>query len=130
MRITKTILIPVMWCVALVVVTVAQELPKGVVDIPLSKVKWVSGSNGLETAQLLGDSTQAGPYLNLVKWPPNTRLTAHKHPDDRYGMVISGVHYVGQGDKFDEKKLHAHVAGTFFSEPANTPHFRMTKGDG
>jgi len=130
MRITKTVLIPVILCAALVTLTVAQELPKGVADIPLSKMKWVLGSNGLESAKLLGDSTQAGPYLNVVKWPPNKRLPAHKHPDDRYGMVVSGVHYVGYGDKFDEKKLHANVAGTFFSEPANTPHFGMTKGEG
>jgi len=27
-------------------------------------------------------------------------------------------------------KLHAHPAGTFFTEPANTPHFGMTKDEG
>ena len=108
----------------------AQELPRGVTEIPLSKVKWVLGSNGLESAMLFGDSTKAGPYLNLVKWPPNKKLSAHKHPDDRHGIVISGVHYMGYGEKFDEKKVQAHKAGTYFSEPANTPHFGMTKGKG
>src|SRR5262245_36602258 len=89
-------------------IAVAQDLPAGVRIIPPEPIRWsLNPTNGLESAPLLGDSTKPGPYLQLVKWPPNKRLPAHKHPDDRYGMVISGVHYVGYGDKFDESKLHA-----------------------
>jgi len=113
------------------VIAVAQDLPAGVRIITPGGVRWIlNPTNGLESASLLGDSTKPGPYLQLVKWPTNKRLPAHKHPDDRYGMVISGVHYVGYGDKFDEAKLHAHPAGTYFTEPANTPHFGMTMGEG
>ena len=89
------------------------------------------GTDGpCSNAKLLGDSDKPGPYLNLVKWPPNTKALAHKHPDARYGMLISRVHYIGYGDKFDEKKLHVHPAGTYFTEPPDTPHFGMTKGEG
>ena len=109
-------------------VKAAEDLPRGVTVTPLSKVKWVkSADSTLEYANLLGDPDKLGPYLRLVKWPPNTKNLAHKHPDDRYGMVISGVHYVGYGEKFDEKKMHANSAGTSFTEPANTAHFGMTK---
>lgn len=86
--------------------------------------------SGRKNAYLLGHPGKPGPYLYMVKWPPNDKSLAHFHPDDRYGVVVSGVHYIGYGDKFDEKKLHAHPAGTFFTEPANTPHFGMTKGEG
>jgi len=112
------------------VIAVAQGVPAGVKTIPLSEVKWVAQPNDLSRTALLGDPDKPGPYLQLVKWPPNTRLPAHKHPDARYGMVVSGTHYVGQGDKFNEAKLNAHSVGTFFTEPANTPHFGMTKGEG
>jgi hypothetical protein len=43
---------------------------------------------------------------------------------------FSRIHYIGYGEKFDETKLHAHPAGTFFTEPANIPHFGRTKDEG
>jgi hypothetical protein len=108
----------------------AEDLPPGVSLIAPSEMKWVRSASGRENSYLLGHHSKPGPYLYLVKWPPNSKALAHKHPDHRYGMVVSGVHYIGYGDKFDEKKLHVHAAGTFFTEPANTPHFGMTKGEG
>jgi uncharacterized RmlC-like cupin family protein len=108
----------------------AEELPPGVTLVKPEQMKWEKPAGGRESAYLLGDPKTTGPYLYLVKWPPNNKALAHKHPDARYGMVVSGVHYIGYGDKFDEKKLHAHPAGTFFTEPANTPHFGMTRDEG
>src|SRR5262249_32296177 len=126
----KTLLVALGSAVLTSAIVVAQGNPAGMATIPLSEVKWVAQPNGLLTAALLGDPNKPGPYLQLVKWPPNTKLLAHKHPDARYGMVITGTHYVGEGDKFDEAKLNAHPVGTYFTEPANTPHFGMTKGEG
>ena len=111
-------------------VRAADDLPPGVTLIAPEKMKWVRSASGRENAYLHGHPGKPGPYLYLVKWAPNMKALAHKHPDDRYGMVVSGTHYIGYGDKFDEKKLHAHTAGTFFTEPANTAHFGMTKGEG
>ena len=36
----------------------------------------------------------------------------------------------GFGKTFDESKLIALPAGSFYTEPANLPHFVATKGDG
>jgi hypothetical protein len=108
----------------------AQELPKGVTLVLPAEIKWQHSASGRDNAYLLGHPSKPGAYLSLVKWPPNSKALAHKHPDDRYGMVISGTHYIGYGEKFDEAKLHAHPAGTFFTEPANTAHFGMTKSEG
>ena len=131
MDVKKGLFLMMLWATIASAIAVGQDLPAGVRIIPPEGMRWIlNPTNGLESASLLGDSTKPGPYLQLVKWPPNKRLPAHKHPDDRYGMVISGVHYVGYGDKFDEAKLHAHSPGTYFTEPANTPHFGMTKGEG
>jgi hypothetical protein len=100
------------------IVTVAQEVPEGV-----RRHTVVGHEKGLGI-KCLGELPEFGQVA-----PPNKRLPAHKHPDDRYGMVISGVHYVSEGEEFDEK-LRPHVAGTFCSEPASTPHFGMTNGNG
>jgi hypothetical protein len=108
----------------------ADPLPPGVKLIDPDAIPWVKTPSGRENACLLGDPTRPGPYLCLVKWPPWTKALAHTHPEDRYGMVLSGVHYIGYGSKFDEARLKPHPAGTYFTEPANTPHFGMTKGEG
>ena len=105
MAIRNIILVRLAGAVLASVIAVAQGIPAGVTTIPLSEVKWVAQPNGLSTAALLGDPNKPGPYLQLVKWPPNTKLLAHRHPDARYGMVVSGTHYIGHGDRFDERKL-------------------------
>jgi quercetin dioxygenase-like cupin family protein len=107
-----------------------ENLPKGVTLLRPEQIKWVKSASGRELAYLHGHPDKPGPYLYLVKWAPNDKALAHTHPDERYGMVLSGTHYIGYGERFDEKKLHAHPAGSYFTEPANTAHFGMTKGEG
>jgi len=120
-------------CAALVAVSSAvaeEKLPKGVTLTSPDKIQWVKTPSGRELVYLHGHPDKPGPYLYLVKWPPNNKALAHKHPDDRYGIVLSGTHYIGYGDRFDEKKLHAHPAGSYFTEPADTAHFGLTRGEG
>ena len=128
MKITRAIA----GCAALAVfsVSLAEDLPPGVTLLTPDKIQWVKTPSGRELAYLHGHPNKPGPYLYLVKWPPHNKALAHKHPDDRYGMVLSGTHYIGYGDRFDEKKLHAHPAGSYFTEPANTGHFGLTKDEG
>ena len=45
-------------------------------------------------------------------------------------MVLRGTFYHGIGEKFDESKLEARPARSFFTEPKGVRHFRMTKGEG
>jgi hypothetical protein len=49
------------------------------------------------------------------------------HHEVRTVVVLSGTLYVGNGDKWDENKLKAYPAGTFYSEPAKAPHFTWAK---
>jgi hypothetical protein len=107
-----------------------EQLPKGVMLLKPDQIVWHKTPTGRELAYLHGHPDKPGPYLYLVKWPPHNKALAHTHPDERYGMVLSGTHYIGYGERFDEKKLHAHPAGSYFTEPANTAHFGMTKSEG
>jgi quercetin dioxygenase-like cupin family protein len=75
-------------------------------------------------AVLVGDPTQAGPYLTRVKVPSGVKLMPHKHPEDRIYTVISGVFY---GDRFDAENLKAHPPGSVVVLPGDTWHFHWAK---
>ena len=104
-----------------------------------SEVKWpapeagsvgTSGNAGTQTVVLKGDPTKPGLYSMLLRVGPNTRIEAHAHPDDRVATVISGTWYFGYGAKFDEQALKMLPPGSFYTEPPNTNHFAMTRGEG
>jgi hypothetical protein len=43
-----------------------------------------------------------------VKVPSGVKLMAHRHPEDRIYTVMSGVFYIGLGDRFDGDKVKAY----------------------
>ena len=114
----------------------AQQLPKGVVIVTPDHAKWGSSSTpgakaGItQQALLVGNPSKPGAYIYQNKFPPNNKTQPHSHPDSRTYTVLAGTWYVGFGGKFDESKLIALPAGSFYSEPAGVPHFVATKGDG
>ena len=102
------------------------------VEMKPADLKWVPipAIPGAQRALMLGDSTKPGPYVHRVRFPPKFKHPAHSHSDNRNYTVISGIEYVGIGDKFDAAKLKAHAAGTFSTYVANTNHFSATKDKG
>jgi len=116
-------------------VAYAQQLPEGAVMFNFAKAKWVrQAEGGGERATIVGDPTKPGPYLYVVKFPPRSLTGAlprsHSHPDTRNYTVISGTWYIGFGEKYDESKLIALPAGSYYTEPAGKPHFVTTKNEG
>lgn len=108
-------------------VTNAQDSGR---TITPSEMQWKPGRvQGTENADIIGDATKPGPYVQRVKFPPNFTVQPHTHPDERQYTVISGTWYVGWGDKFDETKLKALPPGSFYTEPANVSHFVASKGE-
>ena len=78
-------------------------------------------------AVLVGEPTQAGPYLIRVKVPSGVKLMPHRHPEDRLYTVMSGVFYIGLGDQFDGEKVKAYPPGSVIVLPGNTWHFHWAK---
>jgi quercetin dioxygenase-like cupin family protein len=78
-------------------------------------------------AVLVGDPTQAGPYVIRVKMAADGRLMPHRHPEDRLYTVMSGVFYIGLGERFDESKLEAYPPGSVVVLPGDTSHFHWAK---
>ncbi len=72
---------------------------------------------------LVGNPSEPGPYTLRLKFPAGYRLAPHVHPDNREVTILSGTWYTGYGAKFDEAKLKALPAGSFYTEPANVSHF-------
>jgi quercetin dioxygenase-like cupin family protein len=62
-----------------------------------------------------------------VKVPGGVKLMPHRHPEDRVYTVISGIFYIGLGDKFDAEKLQAYPPGSVIILLGNTSHFHWAK---
>jgi quercetin dioxygenase-like cupin family protein len=78
-------------------------------------------------AVLVGDPKNPGPYVVRVKLPGGIKLMPHMHKEDRIYTVISGVFYIGRGDKFDAEALQAYAPGSVIVLPGNTHHFHWAK---
>lgn len=89
-----------------------------------------SGVAGIRTTVLYGDPTKAGPYTIALRVPPNMRIAAHSHRDDRTAVVVSGVWRFGYGRKADEALVKTLPPGSFYSEPAGVDHFAITGPEG
>ena len=78
-------------------------------------------------AVLVGEPTQAGPYVIRVKVPSGVKLMPHRHPEDRIYRVMSGAFYIGLGDQFDGDKVKAYPPGSVIVLPDDTWHFHWAK---
>jgi hypothetical protein len=78
-------------------------------------------------AVVVGHPSEAGPYTIRVKVPHDVKLMPHRHPEDRVYTVISGVFYIGLGDRFDADKLQAYAPGSVVVLPGDTSHFHWAK---
>src|SRR5262249_23015501 len=78
-------------------------------------------------AVVVGQPSEPGPYGIRVKVPEGVKLMPHRHPEDRVYTVISGVFYIGLGDRFDSDKLQAYPPGAVIVLPGDTSHFHWAK---
>ena len=86
--------------------------------------------HGLLTAVLVGDPNGPGMYAERVKMPAHLRLAPHWHLDEvRMVTVLSGTLYFAFGEEFDESKLKALPAGSFFIEPKGAAHYAVTRDE-
>jgi quercetin dioxygenase-like cupin family protein len=85
-------------------------------------------SGAPQTAILYGDPTKPGLFVTRVKFSPRWKDLPHWHPDEaRTVVVLSGTFYFGSGETWDESKVQAYPAGTFYSEPPKAPHYTWAK---
>ena len=95
----------------------------------LGAIAGTSGLAGIRTLVLAGDPTRPGMYAIELLVPAHTRIAAHEHRDDRTAVVVSGTWHFGYGRTADDTKSKSLGPGSFYTEPANTPHFARTEGE-
>lgn len=123
--------------VALAAVTLARtwagQNKKEIVGLTREQVRWFTPpyyKDGRQRAQLFGDSSQDGAWVDRVRIPAGARVLAHTHPHDELVTVIDGTWYLGEGESFDSAKLKGYPAGSFIVIPAGVPHFVAAKEGG
>jgi hypothetical protein len=113
--------------VLLSAVAVAQTATPGVMALTPSGMKRVSKGGlalaGLEQINLVGDPAKPGPYTLRLRYPRGFKIAPHTHPDSREVTILSGTFATGYGEKFDAANLKILPAGSFYTEPANVPHY-------
>ena len=115
---------------AAITLTSADTNKKEIIAFTPFQVRWFTPSyytDGRERAQLFGDSSQGGAWIDRARIPAGKRVLAHTHPQDELVTVIEGTWYLGEGTKFDSTKLQGYPAGSFILIPAGLPHFVETK---
>ena len=115
---------------AAITVMLADTSKKEITAFTPQQVRWFTPSyytDGRERAQLFGDSSQGGAWIDRAKIPAGKRVLAHTHPQDELVTVIEGTWYLGEGTKFDSTKLKGYPAGSFIVIPAGVPHFVAAK---
>jgi quercetin dioxygenase-like cupin family protein len=119
----------VLWAETLAM-TWTFQTDKRIAGISPEQVKWFTPAyykDGRQRAQLFGDSSKKGAWVDRVKIPAGMRVLAHTHPQDELVTVIEGTWYLGEGERFDSARLKGYPAGSFIVIPAGTPHFVATK---
>ena len=79
--------------------------------------------------KIFGDSSKEGFYMYRNRFGPHQTSRPHYHDKDRWGMVIKGTWYTGEGDVFDPKKMVAVKAGGIMFHPAGLHHYDGSMDD-
>ena len=115
---------------AAITLMLADTSKKEIIAFTPLQVRWFTPpyyTDGRERAQLLGDSSHGGTWVDRVKIPAGKRVLAHTHTQDELVTVIEGTWYLGEGTRFDSTKLKGYPAGSFIVIPAGVPHFVAAK---
>jgi quercetin dioxygenase-like cupin family protein len=78
---------------------------------------------GMKIAVIDGNPDSTGAYTLRLSFPAGYRFPPHFHPMAENVTVLSGTLLLAMGDRADESKLHAYVAGDYLHLPPTKPHF-------
>jgi quercetin dioxygenase-like cupin family protein len=93
-------------------------------------LKWVEPAPlpGARIAVVQGDPSKEGLFVYRLRMPAGYRIPPHLHKASENVTVLSGVFFVGAGEKFDQGSGQELPAGGFVSIPPNHPHFAWVGG--
>ncbi|HXZ96020.1 MAG TPA: cupin domain-containing protein [Burkholderiales bacterium] len=120
MRITAGILTAVLGTISMPGIATGGK----VIILSPDEIKWQAF--GLwQRAVLVGDSSKPDcPSTVRYKVPVGTRVPEHALEQDQTSTVLTGTMMMGIGEKWDDTKLKAMHAGSFYIIPAHISHFK------
>jgi quercetin dioxygenase-like cupin family protein len=119
--------LPAVLLAALVISAQAQDIAPSIIRLP-DQIEFKGLPGALQIATLYGDPAKPEVFVQRFKFPAGLKLRPHFHPDSpRTVAVLSGTLYYSFGEVWDESKLKALPAGTFFTEPPKAAHFAWAK---
>ena len=83
--------------------------------------------SSVRLAILVGHPSEPGPYLIKNQSTLRREVDAAQTPRRPNYTVMSGVFYIGLGDKFDGDGVKAYPPGSVIVLPGDTPHFHWAK---
>ena len=119
-------LIPVLLMILMlaVVPAVAQHQHAHSIAMP-ETLKWVDPAvlPGAKLAVVQGDPSKEGLFVYRLKMPANYKIPPHFHKASENVTVLTGVFFIGVGEKFDAKAGQELPVGGFASIPPDHAHF-------
>ena len=79
--------------------------------------------------KIFGDSSKEGFYIYRNRFAPRQTSRPHYHDKDRWGLVIKGTWYTGEGDVFQPDKMIPIKAGGMMFHPAGLHHYDGAKDE-
>src|SRR5215475_2866892 len=88
-------------------------------------LKWVEPPTfpGAKLAIVQGDPAKEGLFVYRVKLPANYKIAPHTHKASENVTVLSGVFFIGLGEKFDQGSGKELPVAGFVAIPPQHPHF-------
>ena len=71
---------------------------------------------------LVGDTSQSGPFKYQLKIPAGARVAAHQHSKDVHVKVLSGSIFIIIGEPLESSRARHFTAGSVFVVPAGAWH--------
>ena len=71
---------------------------------------------------LVGDTSQPGPFKYQLKVPAGAQVAVHRHSKDVHVKVLSGSMFIIIGEPLEPSRARHFTAGSVFVVPANTWH--------
>lgn len=106
----------------------AQIDPKAITFTLPENIQWQTGATS-DTANLQGDSSKPGIYIQLIKWHKGNMSRPHSHSTARYITVLSGTWWVGTGSVYDPNRTVPMKAGSFVIDQPNELHYDGAKDE-
>ena len=88
-------------------------------------LKWVEPAPlpGARLAVVQGDPSKEGLFVYRLKMPAGYRIPPHLHKASENVTVLSGLFFIGSGEKLDQTKGQELSVRAFLSVSPNHPHY-------